>query len=134
MKVIVTTTNSSKLVGDVLKVIVDSTEIRFELRGRENLVFVKDNYNDERFETVQNQLKGINVSNKAVAFINIAKGTVQMDGTDDAMALYNKLISDGNGGSSQQQPSAPLIDGKFTQAPQGNIAALDQKVLDSYTK
>lgn len=133
MKIIVTTSNSSKFIGDVLKIIVDSSEIRFEMRGRENLTFVKENYNDERFEQVQNYLKNVNVSSKAVAFINIAKGSVSIDATDDAREIYNGLIGAANSVQSER-PSAPLIDGKFTQEPQGNVAHLDKNILDQYTR
>lgn len=133
MKIIVTTNNSSKFIGDALKIIVDSSEIRFEMRGRENLTFVKENYNDHRFEQVQNYLKNVNVSSKAVAFINIAMGTVSIDATDDARTIYNGLIGTANP-SQSERPSAPLIDGKFTQEPQGNVAHLDKTVLDQYTR
>jgi hypothetical protein len=133
MKIVVTTNDSSKFAGDVLKIIIDSAEIRFEMRGRERLIFTKENYNDQRFEQVQNYLKNVNVSSPAIAFINIPRGTVSIDATDDAKTLYKSIIGTANSVQSER-PSAPLIDGKFTQEPQGNVAHLDKNVLDQYTR
>lgn len=120
--------------GDIKQIQTEPAEIKFIFFTSPEIVIKKENYNENVFNALTNVLKNLVVSAEGIHIINLAKGTVEKDGTRSGLKQYNSSsLNSINKSDPNKANSEPLIQGKFTQAPQGAVDKLDQSVLDSFT-
>lgn len=132
MKVVVSCLNNFKVAGDVQRFLVDGEKITFEFRTRATLTFLKEFFDENRFALIQNMLKTVNVSSNAIGIIDFVRGTVRLDSTSDSKELYDSVVNAGvQGVTPSTTQSAPLINGRFTQKPQGAVNRVSPEVLSN---
>lgn len=108
---------------------VEEDKLTIALESGGDLTLEKKHFPEGSFNSIATKLKGINVTSPGVFTINMHTGTIALNQTSDAEAQFN---SDKPSNIEAQAKVLPLIDGVFTQTPQGAISDIDKSVLEKF--
>lgn len=117
--------------GIVHNIQVEVDNILFTFDSKTEVSFKKENYIESNFNNLANLLKNINVNSEGVFHINVIDGKVVVKHSDKKEREFDQEIN-ANVASSDYVTTKPLIDGVFTQEPQGATTLIDNNVLESF--
>lgn len=108
---------------------VEEEKLTIALESGGDLILEKKHFPEGSFNSVANKLKSINVTSPGVFTINMFTGTISLNQTSDAESKYN---ADKPSNVEAQAKTQPLIDGVFTQTPQGAINFINKDVIENF--
>lgn len=117
--------------GIVHNIQVEEDIILFTFDSKTEIKFNKEYYNENNFKNLANLLKNINVNSEGVFHINVIEGKVTVKHSSKKEQEFDQEVNS-NITNSAYISSQPLIQGVFTQEPQGATDLLNQDVLNNF--
>lgn len=132
MKAIVTC-GTSIIRGNITRIIIEGEkELKFIFDSSLEILFKKEEYNEPVFMNLLNILANVNVNSNGIHYIDIPNGTVKQIATTRSENEYNSYSKSSSSSDEEKTFTKPLIDGIFTQEPQGAVDKMNRDVLNKY--
>lgn len=99
--------------------LVEVDKVEFLLDFDSKLIIYKDQLPEPSFNNFANVLNTINVTSEGIYNIDVFTGKISYNATSKAEKEFNEIVNNGIQSITSTQPTKPLIEGVFTQEPQG---------------
>jgi hypothetical protein len=108
---------------------VEEDKLTLALESGGDLILEKKHFPEASYMSIANKLKSINVTSSGIFTINMHAGSISLNQTGDADKLFD---SEKPSNMEAQVKTQPLIDGVFTQTPQGAISNINKDVIEKF--
>lgn len=108
---------------------VEEDKLTLALESGGDLILEKKHFPEASYNSIANKLKSINVTSPGIFTINMHAGSISLNQTGDADKQFD---SEKPSNVEALVKTQPLIDGVFTQTPQGAVANINKDVIDKF--